>query len=167
MFRPLAFASYRALFLYCEDYQHELFSAPANKRVRVANILRNRLRGLLQDFVSGVMPICVVDALEMIDIDHQATKACAVSLATTDFQRKYIAQLIAVKDTRQWVGNGQSMKFLLIIKYGFSRPVENKRSETSKRETAEYPEDMHGIYVSVSHEEVGMTRDGNHWVYCQ
>ena len=58
----------------------ELVAAETRARVADAHFVIDTLRHLAQYRIAGQMPVLVVDALEVIDVDHQARDGQMFSL---------------------------------------------------------------------------------------
>src|SRR6185295_13652311 len=75
---------------------HEFLAAIARGDVAAADRAADASRDLLQDFVTGEMPMPVVDALEVVDVDHEARERTALPPAAHDLLAKAGLKVAAV-----------------------------------------------------------------------
>jgi hypothetical protein len=70
---------------------------------------------LRENFVANVMPMRVIDFLEMIHINHQKTQWTAITLGTHKLTIQSIIQVSAVVQPGQTIAKGLLSKFLLKV----------------------------------------------------
>src|SRR5690606_6680810 len=80
---------------------HELFAAIASRDIAVANDALDPPRDLTQHLVADEMPVTVVDALEMIDVDHEAGQRLALAPAARELLAEAAREVAAIVPTRQ------------------------------------------------------------------
>ena len=70
------------------DHQRELLTAVAGQQLVLAHDLAHGLRDLTQDEIAGLMPVGVVEPLEVVDVDHDhADHAVPVGAAAPAISR--------------------------------------------------------------------------------
>src|SRR5690606_6376726 len=102
--------------LLCIDvhqYQQELLAAQAERIIAATGIVRQGRRHLLQDLVTAVMAVSIVDLLEVIDIDDQYAERASRLTAVEHLLGHHYRQELAVEQARQHIAAGFQLVGLL------------------------------------------------------
>src|SRR5262249_33218597 len=83
---------------------HELLAAVTSGDVAVADCALDALRDLPQHLVARKVAVSIVDALEVIDVDHEARERAALAAAARKLLAQTALQMGAVVPAGQDVG---------------------------------------------------------------
>ena len=95
--------------------QHgELFAAETAEQVGAAQLVADQLRHRRQHLVAGGMAIGVVDRLEVVEVEGDATEGAAVPAGEGDELARFVLEGAAARDPGQRVGRGETPQLQLV-----------------------------------------------------
>ena len=93
-----------------QDHGKLLAAVTGDQIARAKHHFLEHLGNLLQAVVAGLMPVGIVEALEVIDIDHQQRQGTQVATLALPLVAQFFVKAAAVGDSRQSVAGGQLFK---------------------------------------------------------
>ncbi|MNZ21846.1 hypothetical protein D3C78_389280 [compost metagenome] len=99
-----------------QDHRHFLTPVACQQVARAADAGREQGSHLLQAGVASRMPIGVVVAFEMVDIDHQQSQRGAVSMGRADFLGQRLVKAAPVGKPGQRIVHRQAFELLVAVK---------------------------------------------------
>ena len=91
----------------------EFFATVAREYVVLAKQATDRLCDRFQDNVTAGVAVGVVDVLEVVNVDKDKAERLVGALYASDFVRNRLVHVAAVRESRQLVGLGNQVKFLV------------------------------------------------------
>ena len=88
----------------------KLVAAEARGRIHAANLGFDALRDLLERDVARQVPIAVVDALEVVDVHHQAGDGACLALSARELLLQALLQIAAVVPPGQEIGDARAQQ---------------------------------------------------------
>ena len=95
-------------------------------------MLRARARELSQDLVAVQVPVLVVDALEVVDVDERDGKRRVVALGAVDLLAQPVHEVAAVEDAGQVIDRALHAQLLvraLHLQHEIERPPRHRRCD--------------------------------------
>ena len=108
----------------------KLFTAVTSEHFIAANPCLNDARDFLQHVVAGEMTVDVVDALEVIDVEHEHRQLSFVALAADDLAFECFVEVALVVDLRETIDDGHPVDFFVVLSFDVraGEVLENRRA---------------------------------------
>src|SRR4029079_19369271 len=105
-FKHMAAADGGPLRIRVRQNDDKFFAAESADNVAFAKILLHCLRSAAQHDIAGLMAERVIEAFEMIDVQHQHGEHCALALAARHFPRQRFLEEATVVESCQGIADG-------------------------------------------------------------
>ena len=97
-----------------QDQRHLLTTVPG-RGVDIAGVLAEHARDVLEHDVTLRMPECVVDRLEVVDVEHDQADRVLVSTNLLDLGAQQLLEAPVVGEPRELVGDGLSLHLVMQV----------------------------------------------------
>src|SRR5690606_3579797 len=92
------------------QHEEELLAAVAGDDVDLADAVAQAPRDLREDCVADDVPVSLVDALEVVDVEHRARERVAEALGSLELFREAGVEVTVVVEARQLVADRQPLE---------------------------------------------------------
>ncbi len=108
----------------------KLFTAVPSKHFVATNASLDDTRHFLEHVITGEMAVYVVDAFEVVDVEHQNTQLAFVPSAANEFSFESFVQVALVVDLRETIDDGHAINFFVILRFdvGAREVLEDRRT---------------------------------------